>query len=46
MCEYVENHRGTGNFEIDSLHEFVKKLSGKNILDDDYSMMKIILKEV
>lgn len=46
MCEYVENHRGDGNFEIDSLHEFVKKLSGKNILDDDYSMMKIIIKEV
>lgn len=45
MFEFIQINRGEANYEIDALLKFVKELSGKTVLDDDYSMMKIIIKE-
>jgi phosphoserine phosphatase RsbU/P len=44
MFDFISNNRGDGNYEIDALLKFVQDLSGKTILDDDYSMMKIVLR--
>lgn len=45
MFEYIQQNRGDATYEIDSLLQYVRNMSGKTILDDDYSMMKIIIKE-
>lgn len=44
MFQFITKNRGSDYFEIDSLLKYVKDLSGKEILDDDFSMMKIVLK--
>jgi hypothetical protein len=45
MIDFVAANQGNEYYEIDELHKFVVNLSGKTILDDDFSMVKIILKE-
>ncbi len=45
MFEFINENRGEANYEIDALLKYVQELSGKTVLDDDYSMMKIIIKE-
>lgn len=44
MLDFLKNNSGDAHYEIDELLKFVKDLARKDILDDDYSMMKIILK--
>ncbi|MBX3043306.1 MAG: fused response regulator/phosphatase [Candidatus Kapabacteria bacterium] len=44
MFDFVIKNPGKDYFEIDNLLAYIKELSGKDILDDDYSMMKIVLK--
>ena len=44
MCQFIANNRTSDCKEIDKLHEYVVEMSGKTILDDDFSMVKISIK--
>ena len=42
LVNYLKENKSDN--EIDELYSFVQKLSGKKILDDDFSMLKILFK--
>lgn len=44
MCQFIANNRTSDCKEIDKLHEYVVEMSGKTILDDDFSMVRISIK--
>lgn len=44
MVQFIIENRNDGITEIDKLFEKVKVLGGKEILDDDFSMLKIHFK--
>jgi len=39
--EFMDNHYSKDNSELDKLFEWTKELSGKTILDDDFSIIKL-----
>jgi sigma-B regulation protein RsbU (phosphoserine phosphatase) len=44
MADYLKDNISEGCDEIDSLHKFVQKMSGLEILEDDFSMMKLVIR--
>ena len=44
FIDFVANAAREGDQEIDDLYEYIKKLGGKDILDDDFSMVRVELK--
>jgi sigma-B regulation protein RsbU (phosphoserine phosphatase) len=42
MSEFVKTESIENRHEIDALYTFIKKLGGQEILDDDFSMIKIV----
>ncbi len=42
--DFMKDKAGNSETEIDTLHEYVMKMNGEEILDDDFSMLKVILK--
>ncbi len=45
MIDFISANHTINNQDINQLFEYVKNLSGKNVLDDDFSMVKINIKE-
>ncbi len=44
LNEFLINPPVKNGSEIDSLYKFLQEMSGKDILDDDFSMLKISIK--